>query len=341
LEGSYEVVYHDWREHGVIKPTRGDVLLGHPHPAQGTIFRRSAREPGWARVLMMSPYAHGSLRHVAFADPIIRDCDLFLAITGPYWFDSVAASPCSHWLPKMVHLDLAVDLSEFPALTRVFSPTGTRTFVYIGSTAPPKNTSYLTNIARRIPSVPIAWIGAGSREIPGLERLGPADFATPEGRAMVARFDFLVTVGKSDANPTTILEAMAWGILPVCTPQSGYSGIPSIINVPVENADEAAAVLAGLNDLPDERLREMQAANWRLLDEHYNWARFTDQIVSAIESSASPPLGYESRIRRILLVCHAQFSPFGPLSLGLHNVDRKVKHLTRTLARTAHGSSPR
>jgi glycosyltransferase involved in cell wall biosynthesis len=262
-------------------------------------------------------------------DFVIRDCDLYLAITGPYWFGSVAASPCSHWRPKMIHLDLAVDRSEFPALTREFRPAGERTFAYIGGTAWPKNTPYLTELARRMPGVRFAWIGAGEREIDGLEPLGPADFSTAEGRAMVAQFDFLVTLGKADANPTTILEAMAWGLLPVCTHQSGYVGIPSITNVPLDDPDEAAAVLARLNTLPEERLLAMQAENWRLLDEHYNWERFADQVIAAIESTASPPLDPESRSRRIMFACNAQRSPHGPLKTGLRRVFRKAGRLFR------------
>src|SRR6185503_18178356 len=51
----YQVVAHDWDETGVIRPDPGDVLIGHPHPAPWTIFRRSAQRPGWRRVLLLSP----------------------------------------------------------------------------------------------------------------------------------------------------------------------------------------------------------------------------------------------------------------------------------------------
>jgi glycosyltransferase involved in cell wall biosynthesis len=328
LEAWYEVAYHDWHERGVIKPEPGDVLLGHPHPAQGTIFRRSARERGWARVLMMAPYNH-DLRQVAFEDSVIRDCDLFLAITGPYWFGSVAASPCAHWRPKMIHLDLAVDRSEFSALAREFRPAGERTFAYIGGTAAVKNTRYLTALARRMPGVRFAWIGTGERKIDGLEPFGQVDFSTAEGRAIVAQFDFLVTLGKADANPTTILESMSWGLLPVCTPQSGYAGIPTITNVPLDDPDEAAAVLARLNTLPEQRLLAMQAENWRLLDQHYNWERFADQVIAAIESTASPTLNPESCSRRIMFAYSTQRAPHGPLRTGLRRVFRKPGRLFR------------
>lgn len=328
LEARYAVVYHDFDERGVIRPEPGDVLLGHPHPARGTIFRRSVREHRWPRVLMLAPYNH-DLRQVAFEDLVLPESDLFLAITGPYWFSSVDTSPCAHWRPKMIHLDLAVDRSEFPVLRRETRPAGERAFAYIGGTAAPKNTPYLTELARRMPGVRFAWIGAGGREIDRLEPLGLVDFSTAEGRAIVAQFDFMVTVGKADANPTTILEAMAWGLLPVCTPQSGYAGIPSITNVPLDDPDGAAAVLACLNTLPQESLRAMRAANWRLLDQHYNWERFANQVIGAIESTASPPLGPESRSHRIMFAYNAQRSPDGPLRTDLRRVLKNPRRLLR------------
>ena len=307
LETRYEVVYHEWNMRGVIKPEPGDVLLGHPYPVPGRIFQRSAREPGWSRVLMMCPY-NGDLRQVAFLDSIIRDCDLYLMFTGPFWYESIGTSSCSHWLPKTVHLDHAVDRTDFPPLKGAFSPPGMRRFVYIGNTLYMKNTPYLTEIARRLPGVDFSWAGGGATEIAGLESLGFVDFGSPQGRAIAEGFDFLVMPSRADSNPTTIVEAMAWGVVPVCTPQCGYAGIPSITNIPLDDPDGAAAVLARLNTLPEERLRAIQAANWRLLDEHYNWDRFANQVIAAIDSAASPPLGTESRSRRLLFVWNEQLS---------------------------------
>ena len=342
LEAQYRVVYHEWDSRGTIRPRPGDVLLGHAHPARGTIFRRSAKERGWSRVLMMSPYHHGDLRQVAFVDPIIRDCDLYLAITGPYWFGSIGGSSCSHWLPKMVHLDLAVDRADFPPLKNGFGPPGNRRFVYIGSSLSTKNTPYLSEIARRLPGVAFSWAGGdGAPEIAGLASLGYVDFARPEGRKTMSSFDFLVTVGRADANPTTILEAMAWGLVPVCTPQSGYAGIPSITNVPLDDPDRATAVMTRLNTLPEESLLAMQAENWRLLDQHYNWDRFAAQVTAAIESAASPPLGAESRSRRILFACYSPLSPYLPLSTGLARVTSKVRNLSRDVATAVRRNSRR
>ena len=287
LAGRYRVVHYDIDETRAIEPGPDDVLLGHPAFEPWTIFRRSLRKAGWKRKLMLMPYSHGDGIQVAFADPVVRRSDLYLAVTGRTWFESVPDSLFAHWGPKMVHLDLAVDRADFPRVKEGFGAPGRRKLLYVGHTLWFKNTPYLAEIARRLPGVEVGWMGSGE-PIPGLVPHGRLDFATEEARRRVAEYDFLITVGSSDPNPATILEAMAWGLVPVCTPESGYAGEPGIVNVPLGDPERAAEILRGLQELPEERLLEMRAANDDALERHYNWDRFTEQIVEAIESDASP-----------------------------------------------------
>jgi glycosyltransferase involved in cell wall biosynthesis len=314
LELRYQVIYHDWMDHAVVKPEPGDVLVGHPHPDPNTIFRRSVREDGWHRKLLLGPYHHGDLRQNAFVDSILRDCDLFLAITGPHWFRTIGDSPCSHWLPKMAHLDLAIDRKDFPPLKKSFGAPGKRRVLYIGHTSRGKNTSYLTEIAALLPEIEFGWIGKGVRPIHGFTTHGFVDYDSPSGKELLAGFDLFLTVGNADANPTTILEAMAWGLIPVCTPTSGYDGIPSVANVPLGDAAAAAAVVGGLLFADESDLLAMQAANWKSLDDHYNWDRFAGQVIEAIDSTASPALGPESPKRRLEFALYDLTSPYGPMA---------------------------
>jgi glycosyltransferase involved in cell wall biosynthesis len=329
LERRYRVRYYDWDGAIAIEPEPGDVLLGHPHPRAETTFLLSLRRPGWRRRLMLAPFTHGDLKQCAFEDAIVPECDRFLAITGAYWFRTVDRSSCSHWLPKMTHLDLAVDRADFQPLKPAFSPVGRRRVGYIGSTVWFKNTPYLTEIARLLPGTEFGWIGAGSEGISGLTTLGQFDFATPEGRSAVAQFDVMLTVGKADGNPTTILEAMSWGLIPICTPQSGYEGIPSLPNVPLGDAHAAAGVVRHFLEAPESELLAMQAANWKLLDEHYNWDRFAAQVVEAIEASDSPPMGREWPVRRAAFMYYSWIAPYGQLGGRLiarwHRILRRLR----------------
>jgi hypothetical protein len=326
LEKKYAVVYHDWADHYVIEPEPGDVIIGHPHPDSKTVFRRSVQLDGWRRRLMMLPFNHRDLRQIAFTRSTILDCDLFLAITGPYWYDTVGSSRCSHWEPKMVHLDLAIDRADYPPVKASFGDRGKRRIVYIGHKDRYKNTSYLSRIARLLPDVDFAWIGDGDGPIDGFDPLGHVDFASKFGRDLIGQFDLLLTVGWADANPTTILEAMAWGLIPVCTPTSGYHGIPSIPNVPLGDATASAAILRALLWSDEAELHALQRANWQLLDEHYTWDRFAAQVTAAIESSDSPSLLPESLSQRASFAFYELTSPYG-------RVGRRVSRLHRRWTR--------
>jgi glycosyltransferase involved in cell wall biosynthesis len=301
LRRVYEVKNYDWAELRRIRPGPRDVLLGHACPIPFTVFRRSCVQAGWQRRILMSPFCPGELYQPAYNDAIIRHCDLYLAICGRFWFARAEASEFSHWVPKMRHIDLAVNRDHFPPIKQRFGPPGGRRFVYIGGDSWYKNVRYLSEIARRAPGIPIHWMGNG-KPIPGVRSLGYRDFAQPEARRELESYDFMITVGSADANPTTVLEAMAWGLIPVCTPQSGYEGHKGIINVPLNAAQDAAAILRALDQASEEHLLTLQRANWNALASYFNWDRFSDQVMQAIESGESPrcseePLSLKVRLR--------------------------------------------
>lgn len=171
-----------------------------------------------------------------------------------------------------------------------------------------KNTTYLSEIARWLPGTEFAWIGSGGGALEGLARLGRLDFSSDSAREVLEGFDFRITVGGADANPTTVLEAMAWALIPICTPQSGYVGLPGVVNVPLGDAEGAAAILRGLQAEPEADLRRRQRANWEALEDHYTWDRFASQVADGIDSGEAPPLGREGTLRRSRLAWAATWS---------------------------------
>ncbi len=292
LARDYPVRYYDHHLHGCIHPQPGDILIGHPHPGPLTLFRRSACEPGWSRVLALSPY-NEDVRQVWFLDRVLPTCDLFLAITGRYWAARLPSSRFAHWQPKFRHLDLAVDQADFPSLKAIFNPAGKRCFVYVGQALPCKNIPYLTALARAMPDTRFDWVGVAHAPSP-LQARGFLNFASPGARARMAEYDFMVTVGSADANPTTVLEAMAWGLIPVCTPQSGYVDQAGIVNVPLDDVDGAVRVLRDLQTCDAARLQVLQQRNRDALDVHFNWERFGREVQDAIQSDEAPALSATS-----------------------------------------------
>jgi len=309
LAEHYTVRYYDWDDPRAIHPAPGDILLGHPHPNPWTIFRRSLALPGWQRILAIGPFSHADPRYCAFLDSFVARCHLYLAITGRYWFETVSQSIFAHWYPKMVHLDLAVDRRDFPPIKIRFNPPGQRRFVYVGHSGWTKNTGYLSEIARLMPETQVNWVGGGGRRIAGVTALGSQDFTTEQSRQLLASHDFLIIVSKADANPVTILEAMACGLIPVCTPQCGYTGYPGIINIPLGDAPKAVETLRRLQAMPEAELQSLQASNWQILDEYFTWDRFALQVKDAIESEEMPALLPVSLHQRLRIVRAELVSP--------------------------------
>jgi hypothetical protein len=300
LARDYDVRFYGWRDQVLITPQPGDILLGHPHWRRDSVFERSVRQPGWKRRILMAPYVD-DLRQVAFYDRHMDQCDLFLAITGNYWFDRIEDAAIRRWKPKMRHMDLAVNRTFFPFVKTRFNPAGQRKFLYIGHTAHNKNVGYLSRLQRECASVDISWAGKGRKKIPGVHVLGFMDFSRPEARAKVAGFDFMITVGAMDANPTTILEAMAWGLIPTVTMQSGYENRAGIVNVPLNDAAAAEVVFQRLQAMSDAELLETQRQGQEAIDRHYRWDRFYADVRAAIEGTESPAIRAATWKERLLM----------------------------------------
>ncbi|WP_126172652.1 glycosyltransferase family 1 protein [Altericroceibacterium xinjiangense] len=297
LGRDWPVTTHDFDRTYTIRPEPGDVLIGHAHAVSRTVFRRSLQEPGWSRRILLQPY-NTDWQQVGFLDDVVDHCDLFLAITGRYWFEHPSAET-RRWMPKMVHLDLAVNRARFPRLRETAAPKGARKFLYIGNDHPGKNLQYLDRIAGEWSGGTIDWAGRG-KPLRNVRSLGFVDFSSEAGRRLIAQYDFMITVGRADANPTSVLEAMSWGLTPVCTPTSGYVGEPSIVNVPTDDVRGACKVL---DDLQFAEESEAIVARRRLADarltEHYNWERFVGQVREAIRSDASPAIARRETPRTV------------------------------------------
>lgn len=278
---------HDFDRMYAIDPQPGDILIGHAHPLPGTVFRRSLRKHGWARRILLEPF-NADWSQVGFIDDVIDDCDLFLAITGRYWFDN-ASGPTARWKPKMVHVDLAINRTQFPTVRTEVAAKGARRFIYVGNDHPGKNLSYLDAIAGAWNGGTIDWAGRG-KPLANVRSLGFVDFASEAGRRLIGEYDFLITVGHADANPTTVLEAMSWGLVPICTPTSGYVEEPAIVNVPADDVEGVCAALDRLQGLETVEIRDYRRRAEERLATHFRWQRLVDQVRDAIASTASPSL---------------------------------------------------
>jgi len=288
---------YDLSEKIHIEFDKSDVFVGHPSfPYSGkpsvTEFALSCSKVRPKFLSIISPLhcnvsvqtGHINKPFLDSVDRIVDNADVLFAIMGEYWWDIWESSPYARWKKKMIRLDMGIDLAFFPRVKTHFNKPGKRGYLYIGRSDPMKGVGYLSELLRRVGEFPKAWIGYGP-DIPGVRRYSADASLTPEFMRHVAEeFDFFITTGVADPNPTTILEAMAWGFPVICTPQSGYYKKEYLNNVFLDDIGGGVEVLRRLQYQRESELMEMADRARAVVQEQYSWDRFTDGILASVRS---------------------------------------------------------
>lgn len=268
-EAGHEVIQWDWEDPCTIEPNRGDILIGHPHPQPGRVFLNSLDHHGWGRRIALSPF-NGSPEDLPFIEGVIHRVDLWLSICGPRWASEL------RW-PNAKPIDMAIEPSDFPPLKDALRPPGRRRFLYVGCTLANKGTDLLRDTAARLPEESIGHIGWGV--IPGVCRHGYVDTASEAGRALIGGYDFLLSPGLHDANPTTVLEASCWGLIALATAGSGWGEDIRGEAMPSE-PDAAAAFIRNWQRWPGDGASIIRARRERA--KHYSWQRLVSAVLEAL-----------------------------------------------------------
>lgn len=279
LRSDFSVEVHDWSEDYAIEPEPNDVLIGHPHPDRKTVFRKSFGG-SWARRYVICPFTTNP-QQMYFVEPYVRQADAFFAICGPVWAERLETSSYSHLGSRFIHLDMAIKSEDWSPLEKVFNSPGNRKFAFIGSSLALKGTPFLEHLAARRPSNEIGWIGASSWVKSNAECVGYLDLNSSVGRESLSRFDFVISPGRSDANPTVLLEAMSLGLIPICTKESGYDDPEHFYSLRYGKVDEAEIMMDNLQTLETDDLVQRQSQNFSYV-KTYSWGRFTKTISEKI-----------------------------------------------------------
>lgn len=287
---------YDLREQVRAKFETGDIFLGHPRfpyssGVKGVTELSVGQEPRPQVVALISPLhcnIEVNTKHInkAYLDAIeqlLPKADMLFAIMGPYWWDQWDSSPYAHWKPKMIRLDLAVEVRRFPRVKKRFNAPGKRGYLYIGRNDPMKGIEFLSTLLTEVGEYPRGWIGPGP-EIPGVPRISTPRLLTPKLMNHVAeRFDFFITTGLADPNPTTVLESMAWGFPVICTPQSGYYATSYRCNVYHEDLSSSVQTLRELQFCDETKLIEMADEARRVVEADHNWQKFVSKVLTIVE----------------------------------------------------------
>ena len=285
FQQSYRVRLYDWMEEGgSIDYGPDDIIIGHLAPKPGTVMSRFLNDERTAAAkILLQPFAHGIMDDVRFLLPYLPLADAFAAICGPFWMDSVKQSEFAPYLAKMQRIDMAIDAHCYPHSKTAFNSVGKRRFLYIGhSQKAAKGCSYLSDLAASMPDVHFGWIGDG-KDIPNVHHVsGHRDLSAAYMQEICSNYDFMITMGVSDANPTTILEAMSWGLPVLCTPQSGYYNSDSVFSLSLSDTAANIRLIRSLQQMPSKDLEERSSLNRQTVATAYTWATFCASVDSVI-----------------------------------------------------------
>jgi glycosyltransferase involved in cell wall biosynthesis len=269
---------YDWEDDREIVPRPRDILIGHPHPSMNRAFNKSMVHP-WAKKIAICPW-NGSQEYTAQVHAIIKEVDHFFPICGPYWAERLPEG----WRGKSTPLNMAIDAEKYKQIKSKFAPVGSaprRSILYIGCALSCKGPDFLSAISDTMPHCRFFHAGHGS--IPGTTSLGYLNFADPTILAEIARaFDFIIAPGRNDANPTTILEAAAWGFLPISSDKSGWGPDISVI-IPFGDVNKSKAIIDEWLNVEEKVLLAGAIMNRKRVENKYNWQIFTRKILEVFE----------------------------------------------------------
>lgn len=203
-----------------------DVVIGHLWFESNT-FMQQALESRARLKCVLQPYTHKMVgdemldtlkRYFGLAD------HLFL-ITGPYWWDTMGETEFAAWQTKATRLDNIVHVERHPFKRRKWNPVGKRRAMAVGYDNPIKGMDIVADLAR-LTGMHIGVYGAVNpatfTHAPTVTCHGGLPFDADFIARAVDEYDFFISTGRFDANPTTLNETACWGLIGACTPQSGY-----------------------------------------------------------------------------------------------------------------------
>lgn len=284
LRSKAEVRYYAWNSHDDIPLGPEDVLLGHPDYNPLTAVQRSFNRPCRAKHLIF-PFHHKRFNDNLPFDRLVQQADKVFSICGPFWYDTIEKSRFAHWKPKITRLDMAIDTTAFPYVKKEFNHR--RRLLYMGSSIPNKNLPFLIQIMKSMPDVTLHWYGGDSghplAKLKNVKTTGWVVLNKDVAERIAKECDIMISVSDSDANPTTLLEAISWGLVVACTPESGYHNDPLFTNLHLNDVSRTVKVLRDLMATPDEELRRRSITGRQEIVNKYTWERFCNTVWDGIK----------------------------------------------------------
>lgn len=286
VKAGTDVRYYDWCTMGRPEISKDDIIIGHPNYDENTIVQRIFKESVCKAKYLIFPLHTKMPEYNLPFDQLVSIADKVFNIMGPYWYDTIEQSAFAHWKPKIVRLDMAVDCSQFPYTRTKFNPSGSRHLVYVGHGRPEKNIEQIYEVMKSLPNLLLTWYGGAIEQplaqLPNVRTIGWVDFTPDMVAKVVYHGDLFISCSRSDANPTTLLEAASWGLIPMCTAESGYIKPNLFDPIPLDDVAGTIEVINKLQATPEKELLERAWRSRKAVENDYTWLKFCETVWSNI-----------------------------------------------------------
>lgn len=261
---------------GVAEAQPDDILIGHVGP-----WVKAAYDQGKRRIVLYNPanrwYPTRNLAvieaNATLAEQVAMS-KMVIAQSGAIWRMTAENPEPEKWR----WIDLGVDRAIFPRIKRRFNPAGQRRFCFLNLyDAAQKGADIAQEIVKARPTYRFTWIGGSKMQARNVQYVSSIPNTMGLFRRSMANCDFVLVPSREDAQPGTLVEALAFGLLPVATYTSGYSlSYPRLV---VPNTPEAwLAVLDTLQSAASSDLVEARNVFDTYLKLIHDWHGVEDQI---------------------------------------------------------------
>ena len=305
LRKFYKIKFYKWDTINKINPDRNDILIGHSHPNPYTVFRLSMKNKKWSKVILLQPFTTNLLQ-VGFLINVLPYCDLFISICGKFWHTKIKDSKFKIWNRIIKQIDMGIDRNDYPFIKKKFNEKKKRKFLYIGNSTVEKNLNYLSKLAKATDSSKFSSIGAN---VEGIRNYGYLNLKKKFSLQIIKNYDFLILTSSYDANPTVILEALSFGLIPVVTNECGFSKMKGIINIDLKNIKKNQKLIFKLQNVQSKNLKKIQKYGSDILQKS-TWDKFCKKILMYIRNT--------KKIKKIKLSREAEFQIFNIYKNSTH-----------------------
>lgn len=259
----------------------GDVAIGHLWHTPNTFMRQALASN--AAVILMQPYSHQmvSAGDVAEYVSLFEAADELLFVTGRYWYDTMEQSPFASLKPKVTRLDMAANPDAHPLSKMAWNARGKRSLLSLGGDLPVKGLKHVAELVR-VGGYRHQHIGSINVDVfahcPQTRIHTGMGFTRPVIARICQEHDFFLTMGESDANPTTLLETACWGLIPLCTAQSGYWPNEPFMSLTLGDLPGNLTTIDALQYADAYTLSQTAARIREQVVSQYTWTRFCNTV---------------------------------------------------------------